>query len=410
MAAIILKPGREKPVLNQHPWIFSGAIQRVEGQPEDIVDVLADDGTFLARGYWNGASKIRVRLLTWEDEPIDDNWWQRKLLRAIQARLQNGRISREIVTAYRVINAENDYLPGLVVDYYAGWLVLQAQTRGIERHKHEIARLLMDTFPQAIRGVYERSDIDARQYEGLAPSTGCLIGDEPPEQITIREDGRRYIVNIQTGHKTGFYLDQRENRSLLQSLFRADLRLQQSCTVLNLFSYTGGFGIAAAMSMGNTIPGEIINVDSSNDVLALAEQNFDLNHGDLSVAPRYEKAFIQADVFRYLRQIERESCDIIVLDPPKFAHNRSQVSRASRGYKDINLNAFRAVRPGGYLITFSCSGSISAELFQQIVFGALADSGRQAQILHHLGPGDDHPVAMTFPEGAYLKGLLLRVY
>lgn len=404
--SIIIKRGREKPILQQHPWIFSGAVDRVEGNPTpgDIVTVKSTDGKFLARGYWNPRSQIQVRILTWHDEPIDDAWWRRMLKRAI-----DNRIMRNIVVerdgehiAYRLVNAENDFLPGLIVDRYADYVVIQALTLGIDQRKNMIVQVLADLLHP--KGIYERSDVDVRGKEGLQSSIGLLWGDAPPNRVTIQEHVKIY-VDLYKGHKTGFYLDQHDNRDLLYDLLSADF--EGYCRLLNLFSYTGGFGLHALAAGGV----HAINVDSSLEALELAEENVKLNNFHLGNHGEHAD-FIQADVFEFLRdQAEaREQYDVIVLDPPKFAHNAQQVEKAARGYKDINLNAFKLIKPGGYLMTFSCSGAVSADLFQKIVFGALADTGRQAQILKHLGPGDDHPVALTFPEGAYLKGLLLRVY
>jgi 23S rRNA (cytosine1962-C5)-methyltransferase len=406
--AVIIKKGREKPIIQQHPWIFSGAIDSVQGDPTpgDIVTVKAHDGRFLARGYWNPKSQIQVRILTWQDEDINEDWWRRMLKRAIDGRKKDG--TPLLPDSCRLINAENDFIPGLIVDRYQTWLVMQSLTLGIEVRKVQIAELILEILRTShnLIGVYERSDVDVRGKEGLDSATGILIGESPKSRILIEERYTRYYsVDIENGHKTGFYLDQTENRDILQ--FQLS-NLDAPISILNLFSYTGGFGIAAANSGEalNRIE-QIINVDASREALEVAEENFKLNDFPID---RVE--FIQADVFQLLRDYaaENKQFDVVILDPPKFAHNAGQVAKAARGYKDINLNAFKCVKPGGYLMTFSCSGAISADLFQKIVFGALADSGRQAQILKHLGPGDDHPVALTFPEGAYLKGLLLRVY
>lgn len=404
-ARIILKPGREKPILNQHPWVFSGAIRDMEGVPEpgELVSVRAHDGRFLARGYWNPASQIRVRAFTWEDEAIDEAWWRRMLERAIAARAAQNIWAGEEPLAYRLVNAENDFLPGLVVDRYSDWLVMQALTLGIDLRKQMIAGLLAEMLP--VEGVYERSDVDVRRKEGLDEVTGLLWGDEPPGLIEIIEHGARMLVDVRRGHKTGTYLDQAANRGLMFDLVIS--ALEGECRLLNLFSYTGGFGLAA-MSAGGV---HVVNVDSSAGALALAEQMVMLNDYDLGNHGESAE-YIQADVFEFLRDqaMEGAQYDIVVLDPPKFAHSKGQVESAARGYKDINLHALQVVRPGGYLLTFSCSGAIDRDLFQKIVFGALADSGRQAQIVRHLGAADDHPVALSFPEGEYLKGLMLRVY
>jgi 23S rRNA (cytosine1962-C5)-methyltransferase len=407
---IVIKHEREKPIINQHPWVFSGAIEAVKGspQPSDIVTVVNERGKFLARGYWNPKSQIQVRLLTWHDEPIDDDWWQRMLKRAIDMRQKLLYPRSEYpgldANAYRLINAENDFIPGLIVDRYDQWLVLQALTLGIDQRKKMLAELLYEMHDPKPLGIYERSDVDVRGKEGLQQETGLLLGEEPPERIWISEGGMFQMgVDVRRGHKTGFYLDQTRNRWLF-----FDLGHVLRGRVLNLFSYTGAFGLYAIAFSAD----KVVNVDSSLDALNIAEENLARAKQVNSIDWEAHTELIQADVFDLLHDYvdEREQFDVIICDPPKFAHNAQQVERAARGYKDLNLNCFRLLKPGGYLMTFSCSGAISADLFQKIVFGALADTGRQAQILRHLGAGEDHPVALTFPEGAYLKGLLLRVY
>lgn len=397
---LYLKAGRERPILNGHPWIFSGGIKSVEGDPQrgDIIDIRAHDGMFLGRGYWNETSQIQARLLTWDDEPIDDAWWLKTIRRAVQARAP---YNQQSGIGYRVIHAESDYLPGLIVDRYDRYLVLQALTAGIDRRKHLIADILSTLLD--IDGIYERSDVDSRKKEGLPLNNAHIWGQEPPEQITITEaNGVKVNVDVYNGHKTGFYLDQAINRAQVTELL-AQSPADQPLEVLNLFSYTGAFGLHAL-----TLPNvTVINVDASNDALQLAEQNTLANGFE---ADRAE--YIQADVFDYLydQAGEDKQYDLVILDPPKFAHGKAQVDSAARGYKNINLNSLALVKSGGYLMTYSCSGAIDADLFQKIVFGALVDSGRQAQIVARLSAPADHPIALTFPEGEYLKGLLLRVY
>lgn len=432
---IIIKREREKPILQGHPWIFSGAIHAVKGDPEDgsIVTVTSQNGAFLVRGYWNSRSQIQVRILTWQDELINEDWWRRMIRRAVHARQMTESIGRGSTSAYRAINAESDYLPGLIVDVYDRWAVLQALTLGIDQRKEMITKVVREVLDELdadflsneqflMRGVYERSDVDVRGKEGLKPSTGVLWGEEPPENIIIQESRHylKYAVDVRRGHKTGFYLDQRVNRSILLGVVADDFTPPtREHRVLNLFSYTGGFGVAA-LHGGFGTPGHIINVDASKEALALAKQNFEMNFQRESESGsewlrwdwRDRVEFIQADVFDLLREYVEmdEKFDVIVCDPPKFAHNAGQVDKAARGYKDLNRNCFKLINPGGYLMTFSCSGALSADLFQKIVFGALVDSGRQGQIVRYLGASDDHPVALTFPEGAYLKGLLIRVF
>ena len=401
---ISIRKGREKPIINQHPWIFSGAIFSADNAVDgELVTVVDHKGNFLARGYYNSKSQIQVRILTWQDELIDDAWWRKMFRRAIKLRQGVGKLEDGI----RLVNAENDFIPGLIIDKYGNWLVLQALTLFIDTHKKYIAELLSELLN--IEGVYERSDVDVRGKEGLREAKGLLFGDtQPPHNITVSE-GWKFNVDIINGHKTGFYLDQKLNR---EELWGVCLDFDGSFNLLNTFCYTGGFGVYALRD-GVSVRPNIINVDASLDSLKLAERNFIRNWDDTQFgAIENHVQFIQADVFEYLRDcVERgDEYDIVILDPPKFAHNKRQVDKAARGYKDINLNAFKIIKSGGYLMTFSCSGAISRDLFQKIVFGALADSGRQAQIIKHLSAADDHPVALTFPEGEYLKGLLLRVY
>lgn len=420
-ATIIIKHGREKPIRQGHPWVFSGSIQNIVGKPAagDLVDVKTERGDFLATGYWNERSQIQVRLLSWRDEGIDEGWWRDRLRRAIGARMAEQRFKRGQVDAFRLVHAESDYLPGLILDVYGRWIVLQALTLGIDERKQMIADMLPDIWrdfvdrDRYLAGVYERSDVDVRRKEGLRSAEGVLWGEEPPEMIVIREGDLRYQVDVRAGHKTGFYLDQRDNRALTQRLI-ADVIAPASgkgYRALNLFSYTGGFGVAARKGGGAT-PGHTVNVDSSREVLTLAEDNFALNFADGESDWASASNFYEADAFDYVRgaAADGERFDLIACDPPKFAASEGQVERAARGYKDLNLHAFKLVKPGGFLLTFSCSGAVSRDLFQKIIFGALIDSGRDGQIVAQLSAGVDHPIALTFPEGDYLKGLVVRVF
>ena len=394
MATVVLRRGREKPVLNHHPWIFSGAIAHIDGQAEDgdIVEVVDHQHRFLARGYINRHSQITVRLLTWsEDEEIDQAFWQRRIQQAIARRQEL--LNSEATTACRLIHAESDLLPGLIVDRYSDYLVLQALTLGIEHRKSQIVNILAELLqPQ---GIYERSDVDVRLKEHLSPSSGLLWGQEPPPRLEIRENGLRFYVDITHGQKTGFYLDQRDNRS----------RLTAYCTgrtVLNAFAYTGSFSVYAAQAGA----AHIVNVDSSAESLTLARSNMQLNNlGDR------DDEYVVADVFTILRQYRADGreFDLIILDPPKFAYSKSQVRSACRGYKDINLLAMQLLRPNGILFTMSCSSLIKPDLFQKVVFGASIDAQRNAQVLEKLSQAADHPILLTFPEGAYLKGLACRI-
>lgn len=396
---VILRRGREKPLLQRHPWVFSGAIDPERGtldgvEPGGIVDVRDYRGGFLARGYYNPRSQIRVRVLTWDQtDLIGRAWWRVRLARAIAAR--SALAEREDVTAYRLVNAESDGLPGLIVDRYGEYLVLQVLTLGIEKVRDAIIEGLVELLHPA--GIIERSDVDVRRKEGLEETVGVLWGEAPPDPLLITEHGLRYPVDVFHGHKTGFYLDQRDSRAwLLASPFVA------GAEVLNAFSYTGSFGVCAARSGARLI----VNVDSSEPALEMARQAMALN-GLEAVAAEY----VAADIFDLLREYREEerAFDLIILDPPKFAHRASQVERAARGYKDINMLAFQLLRPGGLLLTFSCSGQVSPDLFQKIVFSASVDAGRQAQIIGWFAQPADHPVLLSFPEGRYLKGLACRM-
>ena len=416
-ANVILKKGRAKPVLRRHPWVFSGAIHHVDGSPDDgdIVDVRDAGHNWLARGYFNRQSQIRVRLLTWDKtEEIGPDFWRLRLQRATDARRALGLgvpgRSDPSTTAYRLTHAESDFLPGLIVDRYGDWLVAQFLTLGIDQRRDLIVAILANHLGlHGIRGIYERSDVSVRRKEGLGERTAPLWGEEPPDVVEIQENGHRFLVDLRAGHKTGSYLDQRENRACLAHHV-------EDAKVLDAFSYTGGFAVHAAGSGAS----HITLVDSSAPSLELARRNLALNSPDtagkvrdptlLGREPRFD--FLEGDVFEVLRRFRADSrsFDVIVLDPPKLAHSRGDVQAASRAYKDMNLLALQLVNSGGLLFTFSCSGRVSADLFQKIVFGALADTERNAQIIDRLTQGPDHPVALTFPEGAYLKGLICRVW
>jgi len=394
-AKVVLKRGREKPVLNRHPWIFSGAIKNIEGEcaDGDIVTVVDSRGGFLAQGYLNRRSQITVRLLSWiEEETIDRGFFRHRLEQAIAIRrpLQED----PATNAYRLVNAESDFLPGLVLDRYNEYLVIQFLTLGIEKWKGEIVSILGELLPS--RGIYERSDVKVREKEGLPLATGLLAGQERPALVHILENGYRFVVDIKRGQKTGFYLDQRENRQKL-------VRHCRDKTVLNCFAYTGAFAVYAAGAGAK----KVVNVESSAEALKLAQRNMALNGFD-----GRDDEYVEGDVFQVLRQYRDEgrSFDLIVLDPPKFAYSKSQVQAACRGYKDINLLAMQMLRPGGILFTFSCSGLISPELFQKVVFGASVDAGRNVQIIEKLTQGFDHPILLSFPESEYLKGFICRVW
>jgi len=393
LAKVVLKKGKEKSLLRRHPWIFSGAIKRVEGpfQDGDIVDVVDAKGKFLARGYLNTRSQITVRILTWQEEEVDSAFWRRRLEIAIKAR--EGLFLPGHTEAVRLVNAESDGLPGLVVDQYGQYLVIQFLTLGIERWKETITELLWELLKP--KGIYERSDVDVRLKEGLEPVAGLLRGEEPPDRLEIRENGLKFWVDVKRGHKTGFYLDQRENRLRVKGFALGK-------EVLDAFSYTGAFGVYA-LSGGAK---RVVHVDSSEEALEMAKANVELNG-----FPVRDEDFVRGDVFEVLREWRKEGrlFDLIVLDPPKFAHSKEQVDDAVRGYKDINLMAMGLLRPGGILFTFSCSGLVPPELFQKAVFWAALDAGKEVQVIGKMSQARDHPFSLNFPEGEYLKGLILRV-
>ncbi len=394
MNSITLKPGREKPLLRRHPWIFSGSIAKVSGNPDvgETVDILDSRHNFLARGAYSPESQIRVRVWTFDQlETVDQNFFKRRLRAAIATRNQFT-TSRSPLSSYRLIHAESDGLPGLIVDRYGDTLVMQVLTAGAEHWREMLADFLME-LTDAQR-IFERSDADVRKLEGLPLRIGTLRGEEKANRIQIKENGLSFWVDLQGGHKTGFYLDQRLNRQRVKDL-------SFGCDVLDCFSYTGGFSLNALKGGANSVT----VVDSSGEGLILLNENLSLN--DL---PSDNLEVIEGDVFQVLRRMRdsRRDFDMIILDPPKFAPTSAQAQKASRGYKDINLLAFKLLRPGGTLVTFSCSGGIPADLFQKIVAGAALDAGVDAQILERLSQAPDHPVALNFPEGEYLKGLIIK--
>lgn len=395
MPALVLKPGREKSLLRRHPWIFSGAVLQVEEEPAPggTLDILSSNRTFLARGFYSPHSQIRARIWTFDPvEEIDADFFRRRIRSALQAREVFFHPSKDhkLTNSMRLIHAESDNLPGLIVDRYADLLVMQCLTTGVESWRGQLADLLLEE--TGLKNIFERSDSDVRELEGLPPRKGIFRGSLPPSNIAIREGDLNYYVNVVSGHKTGFYLDQRMNRRRVQVL-------AQGREVLDCFCYTGGFTINALVGGAKSV----LAVDSSSDALTLMRENIKLN--DISIG---HVQLLEGDVFSVLRKLrdEARTFDMIILDPPKFAATASQAEKAARGYKDINLLAFKLLQPGGILVTFSCSSGVDAALFQKIVAGAALDAGAEVQIIEHLAQASDHPVALNFPEGAYLKGLV----
>lgn len=392
MNKLILKSGREKSILHLHPWIFSGAIERVEGEPQpgETVQVLDSNREPLGLAAYSPSSQIRARMWTFDPhQQVGPDLFREKLQSAISLRQIS--IPPAETDALRLVFAESDGLPGLIVDRYGDLLVMQCLSAGIDYWREIFADLLLEL--TGVKSIYERSDVDVRVLEGLPERVGPVRGEAPTDRIEIRENGLRFWVDVLAGHKTGFYLDQRANRNALRTLAAGR-------DVLNCFAYSGGFSIYSLSGGAHSV----ISIDSSADVLELGRENLALN----GLNPE-QAEWVQGDVFQLLRRYRdmARSFDLIVLDPPKFAQNASQAERAARGYKDINLLAFKLLRPGGLLFTFSCSGGVSADLFQKIVAGAAVDAGVEARIIRRLFQGPDHPVALNFPEGAYLKGLVV---
>ncbi|HEY6239739.1 MAG TPA: class I SAM-dependent rRNA methyltransferase [Burkholderiales bacterium] len=390
---LTLKPGRERSLLRRHPWIFSGAIAEIRGSPQtgDTVDVRAADGSFLAWAAYSPASQIRARVWSFEEVEIPGPDLFAKRIEAALA-FRRAEIPLEITNALRLVHGESDGLPGFIADRYADTLVVQLLSAGCERWRETLIGILREQ--SACARVYERSDTEGRELEGLAPRAGLAAGPAADRPLMIVEHGIRYEVDVAAGQKTGFYLDQRDNRA------RVGL-LAGGREVLNGFSYTGGFTLSALAGGARSV----LSIDSSAQALELAKRNLDLNG---LAAERAE--WLDADVFGALRKLQREGrrFDLVVLDPPKFAPTPKDAERAARGYKDINLNALKLLRPGGLLATFSCSGGVSPELFQKIVAGAAADAGVSLLLRERFRAAADHPVRIEFPEGEYLKGLLLE--
>ncbi len=381
-------------MLQGHPWIFSGAVAALEGEPAtgETVQVRSHGGEVLGLAAYSPQSQIRARMWTWDAaDMVDKAFLRRRLERALA--LRRLAVPAGETDALRLVHAESDGLPGLVADQYGDTLVLQILSAGGEIWRETLAGLLQELTGAA--RVYERSDVDVRRLEGLSDRVGVLRGDQPADRIQIEENGLKFQVDVIHGHKTGFYIDQRPNRAALRPYVKGR-------EVLNCFAYSGAFSVYALAGGARSV----LSVDSSAAALELGRQNVELNK-----LPIDQAQWLEGDVFHVLRTFRDQgrSFDLIVLDPPKFAPTAAQAERAARGYKDINLLAFKLLRPGGILFTFSCSGGISAELFQKIVAGAALDAGVQARVIQRLAQGADHPVALNFPEGSYLKGLVCAV-
>ena len=391
MNKLILKPGREKSLKRRHPWIFSGAVARVQGEPAsgETVEVRGAAGEFLAVAAYSPQSQIVARVWDWQERPIDAAFFSERIALAVAER--RAWAYEDVTDAVRLVHGESDGLPGIIADRYGEVIVVQLLSAGADHWRQAIADALLKA--SGASRVWERSDAEVRELEGLAPAVGPVRGGRDPARVTLTEADLRFEIDLEHGHKTGFYLDQRENRQRVR-------QLAAGRDVLDGFCYTGGFALNALKGGARSV----LAVDSSAPALALARANAESN--GLAGAE-----WIEGDVFLLLRKYRDEGrqFDLIALDPPKFAPTAAHAERAARAYKDINLLAFKLLRPGGVLVTFSCSGGVGADLFQKIVAGAALDAGVEARIIERLGAGADHPIALNFPEGEYLKGLICRI-
>jgi 23S rRNA (cytosine1962-C5)-methyltransferase len=401
MPSLYLKTRHDRAVRRFHPWIFSGAVERIAGHCEAgaVIDVHAADGELLGRGFYNPGSNIVCRMLTWKDEAINRAFFSERLERAWQLRRSmfgefstgNSPPPAEPPTdAFRLVNAEGDGLPGLIVDRYGDFLSVQISSLGMQRFRDTLVACLTQIMHP--RGIWERSGGAALREEGLSPVNQLLFGETPPERVRICENGLQFEADVRAGQKTGFYLDQRENRAWCR-------RLSPGRTVLNGFGYSGAFAVYAARGAA----ARIVTVDSSPAAVALARKNFAINR-----LPCNEDDFVVQDMFHYLRTTSL-GFDFIVLDPPAFAQRQKDVGRAARAYKDINLQAIRKIAPAGLLLSCSCSQPVTPDLFQKILFGAALDAARAVRIVGQSGHAPDHPVSIYHPQGRYLKAFLLHV-
>jgi 23S rRNA (cytosine1962-C5)-methyltransferase len=395
MPSVFLKSKRETPIQYRHPWIFSGSIEKIDGAPGmgETVEIRASDGNLLGHGAYSPHSQIAVRVWTFDpEEDVSENFFRSRLTRAINARAATP--AEPGTSCGRLVFSESDGLPGVIIDQYADFLVCQFLSAGAEYWKDTIVSFLNELVP--CKGIYDRSDSDVREKEGLPLRTGVLSGDAPPDLVEITDGRHRFLMDIKSGHKTGFYLDQRQNRFLVAQYLRDK-------KTLDCFCYTGGFSIAA-LAAGAAM---VTSLDASAAALDLLRKNIALNGLDSSKSILEEGNVSQ--MLRRYRDAGRQF-DAIILDPPKFIHSRNQVDKAGRAYKDINMMAMKLLAPGGILATFSCSQPMSAEMFQKTIAFASVDAKRNVQILSRMHQAPDHPVALNFPEAEYLKGIICRVW
>ena len=393
---IFLRRGKEESLLRRHPWIFSGAIGRVECPSDtiaegEIVDIHTAAGDFIARGHYQIGS-IAVRVLTFAQEPIDAAWWRARIRSACEVRRTLGLIGNAATTCYRLVHGEGDSLPGLVIDIYGTTAVVQCHSVGMYRSRMQIAEALREVYGERLAAVYDKSSQTVPYKAGLNAVDGYLMGKVATPTQEVSENGHRFLVNWEEGQKTGFFLDQRCNRELVE-------RYAAGRTVLNTFCYTGGFSVYAAAGGAK----EVCSVDASERAVQLADENMRLNFGD-----SFPHTTLACDAVEYLKQIG-DRYDLIILDPPAFAKHHKVLGNAMQGYKRLNARALSQIRPSGILFTFSCSQAVTKELFRTTVFSAAAIAGRNVRILHQLAQPADHPINIYHPEGEYLKGLVLYV-
>lgn len=393
--AIYLVKGRDKSLRRKHPWVFSRGISKVEGEPElgETVDVFAHDGKWLAKAAYSPHSQIRARVWSFDKEEINQAFFVKRIRDAHL--LRKDIIARDGLTGYRLIAAESDGLPGITIDKYQDFLVCQLLSAGAEYHKQTLVSALLEVFPEC--NIYERSDVAVRKKEGLKEIIGVLHGEEPPKSVVIEENGIKISVDIVGGHKTGFYLDQRDSR-------QQAMKYVQDKEVLNCFSYTGGFGLYALKGGAK----RVINADVSQPALDTAKFNAELNEFDIS---KKRAVFLNADVFKLLREYRDQGTkfDVVIMDPPKFVSSKNNLTSGANGYKDINMLAMQILKPGGTLLTYSCSGLMSSDLFQKVIADAAVDSGRQVKFIERFEQAADHPTDSAYPEGFYLKGFACKV-
>ena len=392
MMNIYLRRGKEDSLRRFHPWIFSGAIHHSDGPQEEgaLARVFTSDGDYIATGHWQVGS-IAVRVLTFDDEPVDATFWQRRLRAALEVRQAIGVAAEPANNTYRLVHGEGDHLPGLVVDIYGATAVVQAHSVGMHCCRHEIAAALKEVMGDRLSHIFYKSETTLPFKADLGQENGFLLGGDT-DDVAV-ENGLRFHIDWLRGQKTGFFVDQRDNRSLLEHYSKGH-------DVLNMFCYTGGFSVYAMRGGARLVH----SVDSSAKAVDLVNANVELNFpGDA----RHE-AFAE-DAFRYLQQMPDGAYDLIILDPPAFAKHKDALRNALKGYTRLNLRAFEKIRPGGILFTFSCSQAVSKDQFRMAVFTAAAQSGRRVRILHQLHQPADHPVNIYHPEGEYLKGLVLYV-